>query len=525
MRASGYMITYDDANYMIEFEGFTLLGALIGGERALTSSVITAYMNANSSLYAAYASNRLVPYQLIVPAVDCTLPIISVETYTLPTIPTTPGIPTFSLTTTTEYKIEFTGSEDESGIKRYEVSKNGGAPISTGLNLFYINTDSAGITASWRVRAVDNTDVEGEWSTLGYWATKTLPPVLTFISKTSDSITFERTTVTPGVASYWVSISGGAVSGFYTVGTTPITLTGLTSGTTYTITMITKNAFGLHSAESNAITETIVTQCTLTVTVTTTDPTNQAGDDGTATVSYSGGHGSISYNINGGSFIPVGTSPFTIQNLVSSSSYTITVKDDLNCVASSTSTLGESLFTFAADFILITYAFYDGKDLDTRTRIVTPDVGQNARDTYIGWGAQPSWGFLSSTGKYIETWGGDNRGTGLESVLIDLNTFKAIYSNVEELVIDCRAFWYSEKGVKNVNISATLWKGGTPVKSGYSWLNQTASETMVIASTGIQVTLKNTQPWFSGERVATFTYNLNNNIGVLSNNDTSTPSV
>ena len=105
MRASGYMITYDDANYMIEFEGFTLLGTLTGGERALTSSVITAYMNANSSLYAAYASNRLVPYQLIVPAVDCTLPIISVETYTYGANPTVPGSPTFSLSTTSSYRV------------------------------------------------------------------------------------------------------------------------------------------------------------------------------------------------------------------------------------------------------------------------------------------------------------------------------------------------------------------------------------------------------------------------------------
>lgn len=66
-RATGYAITYDDANYMIANEGFTLLGTHTTGLRCMTASVITAYMNAEPSNYSGYSSNQLVPYHLLSP--------------------------------------------------------------------------------------------------------------------------------------------------------------------------------------------------------------------------------------------------------------------------------------------------------------------------------------------------------------------------------------------------------------------------------------------------------------------------
>jgi len=254
MRANGHMITYDDANYMIEFEGFTLLGTLDNGDRVLTRSVIDTYMNADSSLYSAYASNRLVPYQLLAPAVDCTLPIISVETYTYGANPTVPGSPTFSLSTTSSYRVNFIGSTDDDGIQRYEVSKNGGAAISTGLNLFYNNTDSSGITATWKVRAVDNLNNVSAWSSISSWATVPAAPVLTFDGKLTDAINLSRNSVVGG-SSYWLTTSG-QVTDYYTVTGTPFTISNLSSGT-YNFRIQAKGAFGLLSAYSNTITETI----------------------------------------------------------------------------------------------------------------------------------------------------------------------------------------------------------------------------------------------------------------------------
>ena len=59
------------------------------------------------------------------------------------------------------------------------------------------------------------------------------------------------------------------------------------------------------------------------------------------------------------------------------------------------------------------------------------------------------------------------------------------------------------------------------------WENITATETFQISSVGKMITLAPTadKANSSGERVATLTYNLSNNIGILNNNDTTTPSV
>ena len=82
---------------------------------------------------------------------------------------------------------------------------------------------------------------------------------------------------------------------------------------------------------------------------------------------------------------------------------------------------------------MITYEFTDGLDLDTRTRIVTPDVGQNTQNKYIGWGLQYQWP-ENSDSPYL-TWGGDNQLTGFESVLLDLTKFVSLYPSTTELIL------------------------------------------------------------------------------------------
>jgi len=260
--------------------------------------------------------------------------------------------------------------------------------------------------------------------------------------------------------------------------------------------------------------------------ITTTNPTNQTGDDGTATITYSGNQGNISYNINNGTFYQVLSSPFTIIGLTAATAYTIVVKDDFEegCQKLINFNLGESSFQFNADYIMLTYEFTTGMDLDTRTRIVTPDVGQNTQTTYLGWGRQTQYPI---TGTPYETWGGDNTGTGYESVLFNINLFKNTYPLENILVIDARCFWYNTVGTTPVNVAATLWKGGSPIKNGFLWDNPTATDAFQISSVGKMITLAPTgdKSTSSGERVATLTYNLSNNIGTLNNNDTTTPSV
>ena len=70
-------------------------------------------------------------------------------------------------------------------------------------------------------------------------------------------------------------------------------------------------------------------------------------------------------------------------------------------------------FTFDADYIIVSYAFTDGADLDTRTRISSPNIGQNSAQTYLGWCRSEL--FPDNEGTPILTWSGDNTGQGFES--------------------------------------------------------------------------------------------------------------
>jgi hypothetical protein len=187
-------------------------------------------------------------------------------------------------------------------------------------------------------------------------------------------------------------------------------------------------------------------------------------------------------------------------------------------------------FVFDADYMLLTYQFTDGFDLDTRTRIVTPNVGQDAQPKYVGWGVSAIW---PTSGTPLLDWGGDNTGTGFESVLINVAQLKASYPSATTLVVDLRAFWYSTVGVQPVNVAATLWKGGSPIEQGpggspaFSFTNPTATAVLNISSVGKQITSDGspTKSASSGERVATLTYNLITNTGSFNSNDTTTPSV
>ena len=274
-------------------------------------------------------------------------------------------------------------------------------------------------------------------------------------------------------------------------------------------------------------TSTTTSMCTLVINSTvTTNPTNVTADDGTATINFSGGTDVVNYTLN---TIPQGTttSPLVINGLVAENTYTVVLTDVNNCSVSTEFTIGQSSFTFDADYIMLTYQFTDGTDLDTRTRIVSPDVGQNTQSSYLGWGRQIFWPLVGTP--YL-IWGGDNTGTGYESVLVNLVQFKTMFPSATEILMDARAFWYNTIGVNPVNIAATLWKGGSPVKDGcgnFCWTNPTAINTFYISSVDKVIT-NNGLPdkaGSAGERAATLRYNLITGDGVFDNNDTTTPSV
>jgi hypothetical protein len=180
---------------------------------------------------------------------------------------------------------------------------------------------------------------------------------------------------------------------------------------------------------------------------------------------------------------------------------------------------------------MLTYEFTNGKDLDTRTRIVTPNVGQVVPTDYLGYGENYKSQWPVSTATPFEIWGLDNTYTGFESVLINLDRFTAAYPSATSVVIDLRAFWFETVGSNPVNVAAVLWKGGTPIKNGcynpdenayFCWTNPTATSTYNIDSVPVVITSRD---FTRGQRVATLTYNLVTGEGIFNNNDKTTPVV
>lgn len=166
-------------------------------------------------------------------------------------------------------------------------------------------------------------------------------------------------------------------------------------------------------------------------------------------------------------------------------------------------------FTFNADYIVVTYAFTDGADLDTRTRISNPDIGQNELSTYIGWDRSNEFPFESETP--ILKWAGDNTGTGFESVLIDLIQLKTQFPQFSgsTITIDMNAMWFGSLGINPVIMNVMMYKGGTMFldSEAYLFVNNLYTGIYGVASTGTTVILES-QNGVDQQLVATLQYNL-----------------
>lgn len=349
---------------------------------------------------------------------------------------------------------------------------------------------------------------------------------------------------------YWETSTPGTVL-TTTVTASPAVITGLT-GYDYTGTIESVCSFG-NSTRVN-FTDAV---CNLTFNVSSTSPTNQEGTNGTATISnIVGGSGTYTYSWNTS---PVQTT-LTATGLTAGQTYVATVTDTItSCVATENIVVGQTNFTFDADFMVVTYQFTDGRDLDTRTRIVSIDgttyADQNGQGKYMGWNQYrrtPQSATYVESGsictlpvKPLAIWGSDNTGTGFETVMID---FTQLGVGQSEVVIDCRAFWFGTLGVNPVNISFTLYKGGCMIKQGgsgspaYSFTNPTATATLTGASASKVITaFQNSSSIVTGssdlespnvnsgitrgQRLAVIRYNRSTNEGNININDTTTPVV
>ena len=286
-------------------------------------------------------------------------------------------------------------------------------------------------------------------------------------------------------------------------------------------------------------TSTTTSMCTLVINSTvTTNPTNINEDDGTVTINFSGGTDVVNYTLN---TIPQGTttSPLVINGLVAENTYTVVLTDANNCSVSTEFTIGQSSFTFDADYAVLTYKFSDATDLDTRSRIVEPDINMN---NYLGFGAGQcfpndlSWSKTNIPTTAVIDWSGDNIGTGYESILVDIQKLKALKPDMKNFVVDLRAAWFNAggpMGVLPVEVKAMFYKGGTMLKSqpvtnplSYEYTNPTATSSLQVTSDSKVI---NTRYQDDGgvrlQRLAVFKYNVVTKVGSFDINDTTTPAL
>ena len=200
---------------------------------------------------------------------------------------------------------------------------------------------------------------------------------------------------------------------------------------------------------------------------------------------------------------------------------------------------GVTEFTFDADYAVLTYKFNDANDLDTRSRIVEPNIGMNK---YLGFDAgqcfpaDASWSKTNIPTTAIIDWSGDNIGTGYESILVDIQKLKALKPDMVNFVVDLRAAWFNAAqpmGVLPVEVKAVFYKGGTMLKSqpvtnplSYEYTNPTATNSLQVTSDSKVI---NTRYQKDGgvrlQRLAVFKYNVVTKVGSFNINDTTTPAL
>jgi len=131
-------------------------------------------------------------------------------------------------------------------------------------------------------------------------------------------------------------------------------------------------------------------------------------------------------------------------------------------IVSETRYVKQSIFK-DADFLVFKYNFNSvtgGTDLDTRTKLLVP--------TIIG----PMGYSGTNTPNLYLYWSGDNTGTGLESVYIDVKKIKEDFPLATSIVFSAAAWWYVLNPSGGImNMDAESYKGGTMSLVGFLFTN------------------------------------------------------
>ena len=120
-----------------------------------------------------------------------------------------------------------------------------------------------------------------------------------------------------------------------------------------------------------------------------------------------------------------------------------------------------------ADHMIFDYRFESsgGRDLDTRTKIISPIASKN-----LGWAQDGNYNCCSQLGmETLFKHGGDNTGYGYESVYLDVAQLREDNPGAKRVDIECAAAWYGSPVSGDVNLTVMAYVGGSHVKTGYQW--------------------------------------------------------
>lgn len=149
----------------------------------------------------------------------------------------------------------------------------------------------------------------------------------------------------------------------------------------------------------------------------------------------------------------------------------------------------------AFDYALIRYRWTPtgGEDLDTRTYLSKPNRS----------GRRVGWNRLKNDNSYL-IWNEDNTGSGVESVLIDIDKIHDDYPGEQIIELKMDGFWYSQVKSGKLDIEFATFKGGKMVASGYDWINE-GGLAIQILKLGVD-TLVQQSSNIDGENLATLSY-------------------
>lgn len=239
-----------------------------------------------------------------------------------------------SVTNNTDYLTRWQIT-DGSTYNWYTLNYSTGAAVSNGSRTTTYGSNIRFITIS--VTEVSNTSTIVDWIRIRkYAASEPLATIGGQVTNLSVSITAQTNVLCYGLptGSATVTATGGSGGYTYLWNTTPAqsgqVATNL-SGGTYTVT-VTENSIGLSGTATVTITESTVVRAIVT---NQTNITCFAANDGTITVSASGGLGPYTFSVdNGGTWLPpTGTDLCLFTGLLPNHAYRIKVKDVNGCIS------------------------------------------------------------------------------------------------------------------------------------------------------------------------------------------------